>query len=365
MHREAFRVGSTVAAPGAYGYGSIEAVELPTGGFEEIPVVVAHGRQAGPVGWVTANIHGGELTGIASIHQILTPDLPNRLRGTVVFVPSLNPAGLRVMQRAPYYEPGDPNRTWPLPGNESETDNPGVYERIAKKLFDTVVATRPAFLLDHHNASIGSIPFTILDRVVYQGDERRVEAEQMAERVNELARAYGLSIVNENPPESYFNRKLHRSVSGSMVNAGGIPALTLELGMGLALDQPAVDAGSHGILNVLRAFDMLEGEPTPISEVKVVRPAFPVRRDDSARAPRSGILEHLIQPGDEFQAGAVIGRMRDLHGRPLEGGEIVAKHDGWLVGWGNGIARYEGQSVASLAVRDEHEQIYLYHTSTE
>lgn len=350
-------VGSAVSKRGAYSYGTIPVLDLPTGGREEIPVVIAQGQDTGPIVWVTANIHGGELTGIASIHKLLAMELPRQLRGTLIILPTINPAGLQVMQRYPYYEPKDPNRVWPGFKQSSATGiPPAIYEQIAQHLFDAVLATNPDCLLDLHNASIDSIPFTIRDRVLYApelGADGQAKAAELAGRLDWLARAFGLSLVNESPAAKYVDLVLHRSVAGSMVNTAGIPSLTLELGMGMAIDPTAVDAGCAGILNVLRAYEMLPGQPEPINQVPVIDLGFQVRRDDSARAPVSGILQSVVRPGQPFGRGDLLARMVDIYGRPLDRGDIVAQADGWLIGWSNGIAKYRGQPVASLAIRDD------------
>ena len=357
MARKEFEVGSAVSRPGDYSYGSMRVLDLPTGGHEEIPVVIAQGLDEGPTVWVTANIHGGELIGIASIHAVLTEDLPRRLRGTLIVLPTINPAGLQVMQRYPYYEAKDPNRVWPgFKKADSTGIPPAVYQQVAQQIFDAVVATEPDCLLDLHNASIDSIPFTIRDRVLHSPDADEnglAAARELADRLDWLARTFGLSLVNESPSAKYVDLALHRSVAGSMVNTSGIPSLTLELGMGMAIDPAAVSAGANGILNVLRGYGMLDGEPEPISDVPVIDLGFAVRRDDSARAPVSGILQAVVRPGQPFGEGDLLARMVDIYGRPIDSGEIHAKADGWLIGWSNGIAKYRGQSVASLAIRDD------------
>ncbi len=352
-----YEVGSAISKPGAYSYGAIPVLDLPTGGHEEIPVVIAQGKESGPVVWVTANIHGGELTGIASVHRLLSMDLPQEMRGTLIVLPTINPAGLQVMQRYPYYEAKDPNRVWPgFKTANSSGVPPAVYQQIAQQIYDVVVATEPDCLLDLHNASIDSIPFTIRDRVLYpadSGDEGQAKAKELAGRLDWLAKTFGLSLVNESPAAKYVDLMLHRSVAGSMVNTAGIPSLTLELGMGMAIDPPAVEAGVTGILNVLRGFDMIPGNPQPINQVPVIDLGFPVRRDDSARAPVSGILEGVVHPGQPFGTGDLLARIVDIYGRHIDGGDIIAQADGWLIGWSNGIAKYRGQTVASLAIRDD------------
>ena len=351
------QVGTAVSAPGGTSYGKLRVLDLPTGGYEEIPVVIVQGNEAGPVVWVTANIHGGELTGIASVHRVLGNDLAAELRGTLIVLPTINPAGLQVMQRYPYYEAKDPNRVWP--GFKNPRSNgvaPAVYQQVATLIFDAIVATNPDCLLDLHNASVDSVPFTIRDRVLYPPEASSDDlnrANELAEKLDWLARAFGLSIVNESPTAKYVELALHRSVAGSIVNTAGVPSLTLELGMGMAIDPPAVEAGTLGILNVLRAYEMIDGVPQPITSVPVIDLGFQVRRDDSARAPVSGILQSIVQPGQPFTSGDLLGRIVDIYGRRIDGGDITASADGWLIGWSNGIAKYRGQPVASLAVRDE------------
>ncbi|HEX7101288.1 MAG TPA: succinylglutamate desuccinylase/aspartoacylase family protein [Nitrolancea sp.] len=357
MSSSRIQVGTATSQPGTTSYGSLRVLDLPTGGYEEIPVIIVQGTEPGPTVCVTANIHGGELTGIACIHQVLANDIASQLRGTLIALPTINPAGLQVMQRYPYYEPKDPNRVWP--GYKRPKSNgvpPAIYQQVATQIFDAIVATQPDCLLDLHNASIDSVPFTIRDRVLYPpqaSTEQLKQADELAEKLEWLARAFGLSIVNESPAAKYVELALHRSVAGSFVNTAGIPSLTLELGMGMAIDPPAVEAGAHGILNVLRAYEMIDGMVEPITQVPIIDLGFQVRRDDSARAPVSGILQSLVQPGQPFTQGDLLGQVVDIYGRSIDGGDITATADGWLIGWRNGIAVYRGQPVASLAVRDD------------
>src|SRR5258708_39220060 len=108
------KIGTAHAQPGHISYGVLDAVELPSGGNDQFAVIIAQGDPAGPVFWITASIHGAEYTGIAVIHQLLTPDLVKHLHGTIIAIPTLNPAGLRTGQRSAYYMGGqDPNRMFP------------------------------------------------------------------------------------------------------------------------------------------------------------------------------------------------------------------------------------------------------------
>src|SRR5260221_1400257 len=154
-------------------YGALEALELPSGGHDSFPVIIAQGDPDGPVLWVTAGIHGAEYTGIPVIHQLLTADLVEGLRGTVVGIPSLNPAGLRTVQRSPYYLYGqDPNRLFPAPQTKQDTSNseepPSAMEDAYGRLFDIIKQTA-SYLIDLHNYPIGALSFAFRDPIYYRG----------------------------------------------------------------------------------------------------------------------------------------------------------------------------------------------------
>ena len=94
-------VGTATAQPGTIQYGRWDILDHPTGHTEFLPVIVAQGQRDGPCLWLTAGIHGPEQGGPSVLYRLITQELVERLRGTVVAIPALNPAGLRTMQREP------------------------------------------------------------------------------------------------------------------------------------------------------------------------------------------------------------------------------------------------------------------------
>ncbi len=348
-------VGTAEAKPGELTYGYLDLMELPNGVPERLPVIIAQGAEDGPTLWLTANIHGPEYAGIPAIHRTMIAALPERLRGTVVAIPSLNPSGLRTGTRTASYDPTDPNRTYPLrthDGNDEPGDPPSVYEAMATTIWSHIKPSAD-MLLDLHNANIGTVPFTIRDRVLYDGDGDKPRAEALADRLDGMARAFGLVVVNEATPAEYVRKQLHRSVAGAAVNEAGIPALTLELGMGIGVDWPAVEAAVRGIENTLVWAGMVEGEIRPPVGIRVPDPGFPTKRDDRARTRVTGFYAPLLQMGDLFTKGQTLAHMHDLWGREIAGGDVTAPDDGFLIGFNNYLVKYVGQIVASIAVRDD------------
>ena len=169
-------LGTATAQRGTIQYGRFEALSHPTGHVEFLPVIIAQGSEEGPCLWLTAGIHGPEQAGPAVIYKLITQDLVDRMKGTVIAIPALNPAGLRTMKREPYHvrgsagAPKDPNRLWPdgKPEKPRDPDKapPSSLEVAYKRLFAEMSATAD-YLIDYHNAWIGSISFSFRDRVLY------------------------------------------------------------------------------------------------------------------------------------------------------------------------------------------------------
>ncbi|TKX85542.1 deacylase, partial [Halorubrum sp. SS5] len=114
-------LGSASAAPGTLDRGQLPVANLPTGGSERLPVVVANGATDGPTLWLTGGVHGDEATGVAVVQDAVAAlgDRLADLAGAVVAVPVVSPAGLRRNARETYYADEDPNRHFPDADAES------------------------------------------------------------------------------------------------------------------------------------------------------------------------------------------------------------------------------------------------------
>jgi uncharacterized protein len=356
------QLGTAVARPGEMSFGYLEMLELPTGITERMPVVLACGRADGPTFWVTANIHGNEYTGLLAAQRAITERLAgelDHLRGTVVAVPSLNPAGLRVSRRQPYFDDEtDPNRTFPSRQQDDELDDepPTPYEQFSARLFEALRASAD-YHVDLHCAHLRSIPFTLRDRVPYQDETQRAEAEHLAEQIDGLGRAFGLPLITEFTSKRYFKEKLQRSTGGATVYEARIPSITPELGASEFVDPAGLRAAIAGIRNALLWADMLDGEPEAITWIPQPDLGYSVRRETHPRAYASGILHTLREPGEIVRAGEPVAELRDIWGRPVttdgNDGVIRSEHEGFILGLYERVAVYRHSPVATLAVRDD------------
>lgn len=114
-----------------------------------IPVIVARGKEPGPVVGITAVIHGNELNGVPTIHRVINEIDVSQLSGTLVAVPCVNVPGYLRFTRE-FSDGKDLNRTFP--GKKNGTvSQVFAYEIMHKiiKCFD--------YLIDLHTASFGRI----------------------------------------------------------------------------------------------------------------------------------------------------------------------------------------------------------------
>lgn len=360
------KIGNIESQAGKIVYGSFAGAELPTGGRDDIPIIIAQGNGEGSCLWITGSIHGNEYSGLSTIHTLLGhngEDFPiDELKGTVVLVPTLSPAGLRTGSRAPYFNFGsDPNRMFPdlrpPEEDEEEEDSSTILERVYQKLYD-VIAETADYLLDLHNASIGSMPFSFRDPIYYAEGEK-ADAEALMQKTDEMLAAFGMPIVNEFPSKKYLNQKLHRSVSGAVLNKGRIPAFTVELGSYNHVDIPARDGAVVGCRNVMRWAGMLSSEKEAMPAIPQPDVDFAVRRLMHPRVPHSGVVQHMVDTGDIVKAGDPVARLTDIWGRGIgaEDGILRTEHDGYVVGLLGGTVYYENEPCIWLSVRDDTEML--------
>lgn len=337
--------------------GWLEVTGIPTGGPERLPVVIANGGLEGPTLWLTGGVHGDEATGIAVVQRVVRTLRDSitlgDLAGAIVCIPVVNPAGLRRNERTSYYGDDDPNRYFPDIERDS-TRPPETQERIDTRLFEAIRASAD-LLIDCHTAQIGSVPFTIRDRVLFGSNRTETEAEALSAQLERLVDAFGLPVLREYPAEEYLDQSLQRSTAGAALNTAGILAFTAELGAHSVVEDETLHAGVAGVFEVAVEFGMLEAVPVAASSLEASPPTapvdFPVRRYVGPRTETAGLLRHRAAPGDPVKQGDVVAEVRTPHGAVIE--TVEAEHDGYLIARSEGLAVYEGTPVASMAVRDE------------
>jgi predicted deacylase len=259
----------------------------------EHPCFEARGAADGPRVSIIGGIHGCEYSSIAAVIRLMRSLDVAELSGSIVAVPVVSLESFRA--RSPFVVPVDGqnlNRAFP-----GRLDG-GYTEALARSIFDTLIAPADAFIDLHGGDMVEALePFTIYD-------ESAVE-----ERSRALALAFGMRYVVRQPATD-------AGLSGmtcTAAAAAGVPSVMAEAGGCGRLEEHAVELLVRGTRNALRVLGMLPGEPDP--------PPPDARMVGSFRwqyAARAGWWESAVQAGDEVAAGALLGRVLDLHGNELE-----------------------------------------------
>ncbi|MHA2244158.1 MAG: succinylglutamate desuccinylase/aspartoacylase family protein [Candidatus Hodarchaeales archaeon] len=352
-------IGNAKAESGKLIYGFIESLNHPTDMIEKVPVMIAQGRENGPTFFLTANVHGNELTGIAVIHQLVTDKLAQELKGTIVAIPTLNPSALRRNHRSPGFDERDPNRLYPegkfaeeKEEEEIDKDYPELYEQVANKIY-SYFEKYADYHIDFHNHSLRSIPYVILDRVFYENEAKKEEAEKLSKQQKAMVEAFGVLACSEFPAKKYLKMKLHRSVSGATLNSLRIPAFTAELGENSVIIPQVVEGSIKGTRNVLKWAGMLEGPREEITEFLVPKPNEQLRRCYHPRSKQSGIIRFLINPGDQVKKGQPVALITDILGRQLGDGYIRTEYDGYMIALRSEMTVYPNDPIAEMGIKDD------------
>lgn len=305
----AFVIDGRTIAPGSRATLAIEVSELYTHTPVTLPVQVVHGRQAGPVVFVCAAVHGDEINGVEVIRRLMRLPLLKRLQGTLIAVPIVNVFGFENRSR---YLPDRRDLNRSLPGSEKGS----LASRLGHVFFHQVVA-QADIGIDLHTAA------------VHRDNLPQIRADLDNPILEPLARAFGAPVL------------LHSGLlDGSLRKAAaqqGIPVMVYEAGEALRFDELSIRIGVRGVTNVLRRLGML---PPP---KKAPKPATLVRSSSWVRAEQSGILRAAVRLGAAVQKDDVLGVISDPFGETES--LVVAPVSGVLISRINLPLVYGGEAL--------------------
>lgn len=263
---------------------SLPITRMVTGAEVSVPVRIVHGREDGPVVWLTAATHGDEVVGIEVIREVLTSLSPKTFRGTLVAVPIVNVLGFMAGDR---YLPDrrDLNRSFPGSARGS------LASRIAHLLM-TEVIRKGSVGIDLHTGAFGR---TNLPQV--RGDLDDPETRSLAE-------AFGAPVM--------YHAKLRDGSLRAAAREVGCRVLLYEAGESWRMDDWAVAAGVAGVRRVLAALNMIDGaDAVPDGANQECRTSGWVR------ARNTGILMLDVDLGQHVSIGQRLGVLTDSFGKTV------------------------------------------------
>jgi len=288
----------------------LDLLELPDGSTVKLPIMTLTGAQAGPKLALIGAAHGWEVTGTEVIFRVMRESLnPSNVRGSIVAIPVANPVGF---QRAVYVPPQDNvDVESAFPGDMSGT----ATRRLSSKIW-SVIEGADCFI-NLHCMEGPSVPYTIV---------RGFEADaRVAERASKLAKVFGF-IRTKFSPEATRRRPNSSTI---FAISKGVPAFVPEFPFSMIFSEDdAVSAGVRGVLNVMKALDMISGQPEPQRQyVKMKDPIF----TEMIFANRGGLLYPLKKPGDLVKKDEAVLKIVNVFGEEVE--RVHSTHDGVLMSY--------------------------------
>ena len=279
-----------------------------------IPVHVLRGKKSGPTVFVSAAIHGDELNGIEIIRRLKKLAILKKLKGTLILVPVVNVYGLSSLSR---YLPDRRDLNRSFPGSTKGS----LAARMAKIFFDEIVK-KCDYGIDLHTGAI------------HRSNLPQIRTNIKNPKTLELAKAFEAPVI------------LHSEIRDGSLRAvaqeEGVSILLYEAGEALRFDETSIKIGVKGIVNVLKALEML-----PQTKKKRSKNPLTLKESSWTRAVESGILRTLKGLGDSVTKGEVIAFIDEPLGD--ESFELISPFDGIIIGKSQIPLVQEGDAVFHIA----------------
>ncbi|MDT8070603.1 MAG: succinylglutamate desuccinylase/aspartoacylase family protein [Terriglobia bacterium] len=289
------RIGPVVAERGQVARGFLPVGETITGPVQ-LPVIVIHGAERGPVLCLTAGVHATEYASIDAVMRLINELRPESLRGSVVAVPIVNMH--MFSSRSPFVSPLDGvNLNKIAPGGKGS-----ISEMLAQSLFEEVI-TKSEYHIDLHAGDFGEMLLEFAGYSLTGNGELDRKGEALARVFT--PRVFCLAPKGSTLPPS----------PGFVANAAankGIVSILAEAGGNGTLEELDVQIHVRGVRNVLRFLKMMDGDP------EIPGPQVQATDWHNTRTSCSGLMHLKVSVGDEVRAGQEIAEIRDVFGQTVE-----------------------------------------------
>ena len=199
-----------------------------------MPMKVIHGKEKGPCLLIFSTLKGNELNGLEIVNRTVREIDLHQIKGTVIAIPALNIYGLT---HFPSQLPAGGNLSDCFPGSP----NGSFGERIAY-LFTQEILKKADYCIE---LQTGALNHNILPQVYCNFDNIRTK---------QLARSFQSPVVTNVTLEGNQLRQTTEDLY--------IPLLVYQAGEAMRFDENAITLGVNGILNIMRAVDILPKAPT-------------------------------------------------------------------------------------------------------
>lgn len=293
-----------------------------------IPVVSVDSQLPGPVVLLTACIHGDEVGGIAVVHDVIAAlKRQPLLKGALHGLPLINSMGFENVSRFINTDREDLNRCFP--GDAAGT----IGQRIARRLFDTILRTQPSLVIDLHNDWVRSVPYALVE------PSAEYPTAALAARIRSLVTGSGLLMVEDHD----LFPATHTTLSGALV-AEGIAAFTVEAGGAYSVVEASVAAGTSAVLAILQTLGMTHDDHARAPATDHLQP---LPYTNQPLCSKSGLIRFAVAPGQQVTKGQVLARVYSAFGSLEE--TLRANVAGIVLGLEDHARVMPGREVIAIA----------------
>ena len=269
-------------------------VQMSTGQYWYVSVIVAKGARLGKRITLTSGVHGDEMSSVHTVQTVMSQLNAAEISGTVMAVLDIARPAMESMQRrwpssGRGFELTDMNREWP--GNENGL---GAASRQAGLVFNRLLKPNTDLAIDFHTGTTG------LDVSSFHiGDMSIPEVKTM---------------MMLYPVAAIWNNAVYPGVLHNAYIDAGIPCFTPEVGVARRLDLDAIPIFVEGTLNVLKHYGVIPGtigRTAVDTNVYIGRNAVPVL------ATHGGFIELLVKLEDGVTAGQKLAIQRNAFGEVM------------------------------------------------
>ncbi|MDR7481318.1 MAG: succinylglutamate desuccinylase/aspartoacylase family protein [Armatimonadota bacterium] len=207
------------------------------------------GARDGPAMGVLSTLHGSEWLSVEILRRLLQRVDPQALAGRVLAVPVGNPAAFAYLTRSTPDESDSPDLNRVFPGQHT-----WISDLLAQAITRHVL-TQVQYLIDLHLGLWGASFYC----VAWPKD---LPEREQVHRAGVMAHAYGCPLIQHLSLLTRFPGP--RSAAGYAAQHLGVVPLLVEIGgagFAPALEERWIEENVAGIISVLRALGMLDGEP--------------------------------------------------------------------------------------------------------
>jgi predicted deacylase len=283
-------------------------------GYSLVPLTVINGKRGSNPNGVLCfgGTHGNEYEGQVGLKRLCFDLDPEQMAGRVILMPRLSESACVANSRTSPLDGVNMNRAFP--GNPRGTISSRIANFVKTRIFPL-----GRVVIDIHSGGMeGAFPHCTSFHPIPDPAQRAEIA-----RVSQLFDT-GFVLI--------YASTMASGLLTDEAEAEGKITIGSELGAGASTDRLGVRHAYDGVQNVLRHYGLLDGK------IARIRPAGspPTRLikadqlDAYVPAPRDGVWEPVVTPGEEVAKGEVLGRLHDFSDHASPPLNILSPRAGWV-----------------------------------